>query len=190
MKEGVKIRMSFKKQCDRVFDKKINVNNDFDKILEIEKIVCKKLDKELAYVLTHYGHVFLKENFGICSKYHSPIADENGTEPFLYFISIDGKDNFFNIYETYNDQLPLHYYPIALADGGNLICIDDKTENIYLWIHDDVQNMPFQIFDTFEEMIMGIKKVDEDKSKELGVDIADVKFSDEFYEALKAMKKQ
>lgn len=181
------MKNNFKKKCDEIFENQIKRKSTKEKISIIQNIIGKNIPEEYQYILENYSGVFLKDNYEICSKYKSPMTDEEGVEPFLYFIGIDGADNFFSVYEMYKEQLPHNYFPIALADGGNLICINGNTDYVYMWIHDDLQNVAYKIFDSFEEMIMMVKKIDY-KDEDLGVISANVVFSEEFQEALKAMK--
>ena len=177
----------FISKCKEVFEEQNKKEILDEQISALQSIMGRDVIEEYRYILNNYSSVFLREKYGLCSKYKSPMADEKGEEPFLYFIGLEGKDNIFLTYEMYKEQLPNSYFPIALADGGNVICISNNSEYIYLWIHDDIKNKPYKIFDSIEEMIMMIKKYDYEE-KEIGVISENVVLSEEFFAALNALK--
>lgn len=178
----------FLEKCEEVFQCKNKKNIEEEKIKDLQIIMGKMLTEEHRYILANYSSVFLKEGYEICSKYRSPMADENGTEPFMYFVALDGDDNIFYTYEMYKEQLPDSYYPIALADGGNIICINGSSDDIYIWLHDEAQNGVYKIFDSLEQMILMITHI-EYKEDDLGVIEEKMVLSDEFLAALNAIKK-
>lgn len=177
----------FSKKCEEVFQFRNKKNITKEELKELQFIMGRTLTEEYKYILTNYSSVFLKEGYEICSKYRSPMADEKGTEPFMYFLSLDGDDNVFYTYEMYKEQLPDSYYPIALADGGNVICINDNSDDVYIWIHDDVQDGVYKIFDSLEQMILMIAKIEYEE--EDFDEVEEIVLSEEFLTALKAIQK-
>ena len=177
----------FLQKCEEVFQSRNKKNITKEELKELQVIMGRTSTEEYRYILANYSSVFLKEGYEICSKYRSPMADEKGIEPFMYFLSLDGDDNVFYTYEMYKEQLPDSYYPIALADGGNVICISDKSDDIYIWIHDDVQDGVYKIFDSLEQMILMIAEVEYEEEDFDGVE--EIVLSEEFLTALKAIQK-
>lgn len=52
-------------------------------------------------------------------------------------VSSDADDDLLVTMRTYADRLPDDVIPIALAGGGNLVCVYSKNGQIYLWDHED-----------------------------------------------------
>lgn len=177
----------FIKKCKEAFVGQNKKEISETQLSMLRSMMGKEVVEEHKYILTNYSDVFLNEKYELSSQYKSPMADENGAEPFLYFLGLEGDNNIFSIYEMYKEQLPNSYFPIGLADGGNVICMNKNSDCIYLWIHDEIRNVPHRIFDSLEEMIMMIEKCDHEE-EELGVISEKVVLSDEFFAALNAMK--
>ena len=43
--------------------------------------------------------------------------------------------------------------------------MEKQKNQIYLWIHDEINNEPYLIFDSLEQMILGIEKVNRVEKK-------------------------
>lgn len=154
----------FYEKCKIIFNIESKEVSTLEEIEALEKMLDIKIDEKIRYIIMNYANCFLNEKYAVCSVYQSPICDKKyGTEPFLFFLGTSGKNNYRKIYETYRNQIPNKFFPIALSDGGNLLCMEKQTSNIYIWIHDDVQNCPYKIFDSIEQMIMHITKVNRDE---------------------------
>ena len=115
------------------------------------------------------------------------MVDKNGAEPFMYFVGLEGEETLFSVYEMYKEQLPTSYYPVALADGGNLICMSNSSNGMYMWIHDNGNGTPYKIFDSIEQMILMITR-NEVVEADLGVIEEEIVMSDEFLAALNRLK--
>lgn len=174
----------FMEKCEEVFQFKNPQSIPEEKVKELQIIMGRRITEEYRYILANYSSVFLKEGYEICSKYSSPMTDENGTEPFLYFVPLEGDDNIFYTYEMYREQLPDSYYPVALADGGNIICMNESSA-IYIWLHDELENGVYKIFDSLEQMILMITQI-EYQEDDLGIE--EMVLSEEFFIALNAIK--
>lgn len=164
-------------KCKKIFENKNELKDE-----NIEQLLMDFFGFQVSdvykYILTYYGEVELKEDFEVFGNYHSTLADDNGVEPFMYFFSLSGKNNITLYYNRYKEQIPKGMYPIGLADGGNLICINNK-EQVYLWVHDSIEK-PSKIFDSISQMIMMIKKI-EIKEEPLRVNKKKSKLSDDFW---------
>lgn len=185
----------FIEKCEEVFIKKNSQLITEEKMQEVQAFIGYVVSEEYAYILKNYSGTFLKDDYELYSKYKSPMADENGEEPFMYFLGIEGRDSLFDTYEMYKDQLPDEYYPIALADGGNLICTTNSSPDIYMWIHDDEEDTMHKIFDSIEQMISMIKRNECRKEtsrdlQEIGIIEANLDFSEEVLAVLNRIKKQ
>ena len=170
------------KKCEEVFEKKniINISgNDLEKIKEY----TGEISELYKYILGNYSNVFLKDKHEIFGKYQSYISDENGAEPFLYFLGTGKVDNIFEVYDMYKKQLPNQYFPIALADGGNLLCVNKIKTGIFIWLHDECGDDLFKIFDSLEELIMSIEEI-EDIDESVEFLSGEIEMSEEFLEAL------
>ena len=75
----------FIEKCEEVFQFKNKKNIEEEELKNLQIIIGRTLIEEHRYILANYSAVFLKEGYEICSKYKSPMADEKGTEPFMYF---------------------------------------------------------------------------------------------------------
>lgn len=168
----------FTEKCNEVFEtqNQIDFSNE-----NFQNEFGFSVSNELKYLFSNYGGIFLKEGYELISYYHSKMADEYGIEPFLYFLSNDSKNNIYTIYKQYKEFLGDNLYPIALAEGQNLICIDNK-EQVYLWIHDDNQGVE-KIFDSITQMIELIGKVSVE-SKLSGVIEEESWLADDFWSGL------
>ena len=63
------------------------------------------------------------------------------------------------------------------------------AEVIYIWIHDDVQNGVYKIFDSLEQMILMITKIEYEEEDFDEDEVEEIVLSDEFLTALNAIKK-
>lgn len=177
----------FVQKCEEVFIRQNRMELEDKLISELQNSTGIMMCEEYRYILENYSREFLNDNYELCSKYHSPMADENGAEPFMYFIGLEGEETLFSVYEMYKEQLPDSYYPVALADGGNLICMSNTLDGIYMWIHDNENDTAYKIFDSIEQMVLMITH-NENVEDDLGVIEEDVVMSDEFLAALNKLK--
>ena len=67
------------------------------------------------------------------------------------------------------------------------VWVSDKSDDIYIWIHDDVQDGGYKIFDSLEQMILMIAKIEYEEEDFDGVE--EIVLSEEFLTALKAIQK-
>ena len=89
------MKESFIEKCKIIFNMDNIIEKSEEKIRLIEQEIDIKFSEEHKYLMLNYGNCFLNEKYAVCSKYHSPIVDpEYGTEPFLFFLSTGGKDNY------------------------------------------------------------------------------------------------
>ena len=63
------------------------------------------------------------------------------------------------------------------------------TLKSYIWIHDDVQNGVYKIFDSLEQMILMITKIEYEEEDFDEDEVEEIVLSDEFLAALNAIKK-
>lgn len=175
----------FTKKCKEIFDTKNEIIVKDEELDFVKKLLHESFTNEYKYIISFYAGVFLKDNYEIYSKYRTPMTDDEGTEPFLYFIGLEGKKNINTVYQQYKDRIQGNYVPIALAEGDNLVCIKRDTGEIGLWIHDDREE-PYIIHDSLEEMIMMVKKRDDCEDED---GVVEMVVSDKFLAAVEAFKK-
>jgi hypothetical protein len=56
-----------------------------------------------------------------------------------YFFGFSEKyyEDFMHNYKTYLERMPKELYPIGSADGGNIVCMNKGTDEIYFWFHEE-----------------------------------------------------
>lgn len=172
----------FIEKCEKIFEERIPVEISEEDVIRWENICGFSLNEELKHIMSNYSTIFLCDNLHVYSEGKSPVADEEGTEPFIFFLGFKGRDTLFSVYETYKDQIEKDIYPIALADGGDLWCINESGK-IFLWLHDEPDNNAYKIFDSIAEMIFSIREVTY-KEEPSGVIEEESWLPDDFFAAL------
>jgi hypothetical protein len=107
-------------------------------------------------------------------------------------VSANPDDDLLGAVATYRDRLPEGVFPVALAGGGNLVCIDSTNGRIYLWDHEEeanegevagFDNMHF-VAGSFEKFIESMTPFDSSATLLKAEDIISVKlkpgFADKF----------
>ena len=151
------------------------------------KLTGMKINKLYQYILEHYSDVFSNDGYGYKAIEKSPFSGD-GLDSFSDFIGLTGDRNVFSEYEAYREQLPEGFYPIAHIDGGNLLCMESKTGNIYTWLHDESEsNCLFLAQKSLEDFILNIVK-DESDHDDNDSGIVSFHFSDELWDAIKNYK--
>src|SRR5690606_12021054 len=83
------------------------------------------------------------------------MADGYNKLDILYGIG-SGRDSIQGMIDTYAEELPGSLIPIGGAPGGNVICVDDKSE-VFLWDHESlIGDKPWKIsssLDRFMDML-------------------------------------
>lgn len=85
----------FVQKCEEVFIRQNRMELEDKLISELQNSMGIMMCEEYRYILENYSGEFLNDNYELCSKYHSPMADENGAEPFMYFIGLEGEETLF-----------------------------------------------------------------------------------------------
>lgn len=170
-----------------IFEEENRVFIDDETKEKYYKLTGMKISELYLYILEHYSDVFINDEYGYKAIDKSPFAG-NGLDSFSDFIGLMGKCNVFSEYEVYRGQLLQGYYPIAHIDGGNLLCIESKTGNIYTWLHDeDERNCIYLAQNSLEDFILNISKEDSNHyHDDLG--IVGFHFSDELWDAIRKHK--
>ena len=97
---------------------------------------------------------------------------------------------------TYTDRLPGHVLPVALAGGGNLVCIYLQNGRVYLWDHEQdagdgevasFDNMHY-VAESFSSFLAALEPFDADKVELDPKDIVSVKLKPGFAERFKDFK--
>lgn len=151
------------------------------------KLTGMEVSELYQYILEHYSDVYINDGYGYKAIEKSPFAGD-GLDSFSDFIGLIGDCSVFSEYEVYREQLPQGYYPIAHIDGGNLLCMESKTGNIYTWLHDESEsNCLFLAQESLEDFILNIVK-DESDHDDNDSGIVSFHFSDELWDAIKNYK--
>ena len=56
-----------------------------------------------------------------------------------YLLGFSNKEfeNFKSVYTIYLKRMPENMLPIGIIDGGDLLCMDNKTGEVYYWFHEE-----------------------------------------------------
>lgn len=169
----------FIKKCDEIFEGK-NVNKiNIQKLETYEKYINMKVSSELAYILSNFEGIMIKEEYGFISQQSSPFANEQGYEVIMDFIGLNTKPNLFSVHEMLKEQLPSGVYPIAEMDGGNYLCISNNGK-VYIWLHEyDEHSSLFLANTSIEKFILSMVKMPK-QNKEIDLNSIISEYSDDF----------
>lgn len=176
--------------CEKIFEKKNIVTvNELEKE-QYTALTGMEISEEYLYILENYTGVYVKEEYGFKAIQQSPFAGEDGFDVFSDFIGLSGRDNFFKVYETYAEQLPQGVYPMAEIDGGNLLCVEAATGQIYVWLHDEPEGEDlFLAAESLRDLLERMEKMPKKETKGSGVIVESVRLSEELLAALRNYKK-
>lgn len=102
----------------------------------MEKV--NKLTKVIGVEILPDLKDFILEN-NVCIprlKHYKDKGTEFSIDYFLGFSTQKDKD-IFSIINVYRGRIPDELFPIAIVDGGDLLCMHKGTGNIYYWFHEE-----------------------------------------------------
>lgn len=130
-----------------ISSEKTNVKTD-----EFENKYKFKLKNEFKHIL----------NFNICKPQKTLFKNEKLQINLNYFFGFSEKEyeDLFQNYETYLGRMPENLFPIGSIDGGDILCMDKDTGEIYYWFHEEddwglegVTNLPTKIASSVNEYL-------------------------------------
>ena len=176
--------------CEKIFEEKNVVTISAGEITRYTELTGMEISEEYRFILENYTEVYVKEEYGFKAIQQSPFAGEDGFDVFSDFIGLSGRDNFFKVYETYTEQLPQGVYPMAEIDGGNLLCVEAATGQIYVWLHDEPEGEDlFLAAESLQNLLERMEKMPKQKTKDSGVIVEAMSLSEELLAALRNYKK-
>lgn len=79
---------------------------------------------------------------------------------YFFGISEDQNLSLSENYETYAERMPEELFPIASVDGGDLLCMNKNSEEVFYWFHEEddwglegIDKWPAKVADNIEEYI-------------------------------------
>lgn len=134
-------------------------------LLELDKqVLTEKIkDFELKYHLElpiSFKQLILAYN--VCKPVKTFYKKNNLEFNLNYFfgISEDKYQSLSENYDTYVNRMPDEIFPVGSVDGGDLLCMNKKSDEVYYWFHetDDwglqgVDKWPNKVAESIEEFI-------------------------------------
>lgn len=177
---------NYVRKCKEIFEEECERRDINEDLKLIESHLKFEISAEYQYILERYAGKYVQENYGFKGLEKTPLTDKNGYDSVSYFFPMNGKDNVRDKYVTYKEQLPTELIPIAEMDGGNLLCLNRVTNEIYSWIHDEAGKNVHLVQGNMSDFINSFVKIEHEKCDNLG--IVEAKFSAGFLEALRNYK--
>lgn len=183
----MQINENYIRKCKEIFEEE-HEREDID-----EELKCIKNDLEVEvsaehqYILERYAGEFIRENYEFKAIEKTPLTDKNGFDSVSFFFPLKGQDNIRDKYTTFKEQLPKELIPIAEMDGGNLICLNKVTNEIYSWVHDEIGENVHLVQKNMRDFVFAFEQSEDEKKDDLG--IVEAKFSPGLLEALRNYKK-
>ncbi|WP_088810496.1 MULTISPECIES: SMI1/KNR4 family protein [Listeria] len=148
---------NLKNKLDEIIDTEMKQNPKvwgMDCIEEIEKKYSLVFPTDYAFYLQYYGNDYIKDNYLFTlSDSLEKILNQNSFELDSIFGIDDDLNNLEKKILFYQDIIPSNLFPIADLPGGNLVCMDKENQQIYFWIHDEVEDT-YLVARNFSEFIM------------------------------------
>lgn len=91
-------------------------------------------------LLLNYKDLFFDDEISFVPIENTPYTSEDTTQSFDGFFHLQGDDNLEKQIECYYSRMPKSLIPIGECSGGNLICLEVKTETfgkVYFWDHEN-----------------------------------------------------
>ena len=130
----------FKKKLEELLDTHLMSDTKIISLNEINNFSSKynlSWSKEYIYFLQYYGNVYIKDNYYFEDS-HTPFVSKNQRYYELdgFFGLHEGRDNIEMRIADSRADLPDNLFPIAEILGGDLVCMEKKTGEIFFWYHE------------------------------------------------------
>ena len=116
--------------------------NKLNSLNKVDKLSNEKTLKQLE----------LNSKFSIYPDFKKILINYNAAKPLYtyykknklnfnlaYLLGFSNKEfeNFKSVYTIYLKRMPENMLPIGIIDGGDLLCMDNKTGEVYYWFHEE-----------------------------------------------------
>lgn len=116
--------------------------NKLNSLNKVDKLSNEKTLKQLE----------LNSKFSIYPDFKKILINYNAAKPLYtyykknklnfnlaYLLGFSNKEfeNFKSIYTIYLKRMPENMLPIGIIDGDDLLCMDNKTGEVYYWFHEE-----------------------------------------------------
>lgn len=148
---------NLKIKLDEIIDnemKKISKVWDLALVEEIQKKYDLVFPPDYVFYLQYYGNDYIKDNY--LFKLKEPLEEilkQSSFELDTIFGLYDDVNNLEKKILFYQDVIPSNLFPIADLLGGNLVCMSKENQQIYFWIHDEVEDT-YLVAQNFSDFIM------------------------------------
>lgn len=154
MKESVE---NLKNKLDEIIDSEMKQNStvwDLAVIAEIEKKYTLGFPNDYVFYLQYYGNDYIKDNY-LFNPQESleKSLNQNSFELDSIFGLYDDENNLEKKILFYQDVIPSNLFPIADLPDGDLVCMNKENNQIYFWIHDEVEDT-YLVAQSFSDFMM------------------------------------
>lgn len=107
----------------------IDLEKNKDNLLSVQKKFGFNIPSSFSNLLTEYC---------VAKPKLTSFKKNNIKFDINYFFGFSEKSyqDFVWNYNTYLGRMPQEFFPIASANGGDLLCMDKQNENIFYWFHE------------------------------------------------------
>ena len=115
----------------------MNVLKTLNKINKENNIkIFEKLKNELNFEINQCIKEMLI-NYNVAKPLRTYHKDKSFVLNYFFGFSDKYYEDFIYNYKAYLGRMPKELYPVGSADGGNLVCVDKNTDEIYFWFHEE-----------------------------------------------------
>ena len=175
------------KKCEEIFEGKAIWHNIENDLKTLQGYFDIQIVLEYQYILENYAGAYVREDYGFRSLEKTPLTDKRGFDTVISFFALQGRNNIFEKYEMYKQQLPIELMPIGDIDGGNLLCMNRRNGYLYCWVHDEDANNIHLVHRSFSDLIESFQGIGYETDANLG--IVETRLSLDLLDALKNYKK-
>lgn len=148
---------NLKNKLDEIIDKDMKQNStvwDLSVIVGIQKKYELSFSNDYVFYLQYYGNDYIKDNYFFKpQKSLKKALNQINFELDSIFGLYDDENNLQKKILFYQDVIPSNLFPIADLPGGDLVCMNKENNQIYFWIHDEVEDT-YLVAQNFNDFIM------------------------------------
>lgn len=148
---------SLRIKLDEIIDNEMRHDSkvwDLSIINEMQKKYGLVFPTDYVFYLQKYGNDYIKDDYLFKPKESlEEYLNQDSFEIDSIFGLYNDKNNLEKQILFYQDVIPSNLFPIADLPGENLICMNKENQQIYFWIHDEVEDM-YLVADSFSDFIM------------------------------------
>lgn len=181
------MNQQYAEKCREIFEGTQEMQDIKAELKRFQEYFGFQVSAEYQYILERYAGIYIRENYGFQALEKTPLTDESGFDVLSYFFPLKDRNNIFDKYRMYERQLPVDLIPIGELDGGNLLCLDQVSNGIYIWIHDEEGRNIHLVQKSMQDFILSFREMKHKEYADLG--IVKAEFSPGFLEDLRNYKK-